>query len=456
MKAVFGLCLILLATVANVRGANIFFAGYPPATNSQLQITASVDNTPPEVTLVSCTPPEIGDNTLSSNTPRTVTCRLEGIDPGTPSSGVSLINVTFQSPDGQRKITCIAFQSPDNCTMTFPRYGATGLWTLSSVLINDRARNYAMMDREQAAAKNFFREINIVGTADTEAPNLYSFSASPLSLSVSGTSHSTFTMSLNCTDNLSGCKSGVAAFTSPIGSAQSIVKLLNFNVVTPAAGTTNMQQTSSSIFAFEGALSGGAWTLAYVRLTDGAGNAREFSATQLQSLARPANANSVTVTQPTPGQVVDAPYITDFAFAPTQIDVTNNQEPRVCFNITMEGDIQNIGGNVYFQGPGPKNNYFTVTNLRGCGSSCSEELLPSGNRRYTRCLLFTDWDYVNGVYSMTGMTIRDQAGNTRTYGRCNTDPQFQSLSPNYCPGSASRAVLSVAVLALCFVASLLF
>ncbi len=137
---------------------------------------ALTDTTPPQLVSLSFSPSSV--NTATG--PATVTVTVEVTD---DLSGVrdGSVSVNFQAPTGQSETPTLSLVSGTSldgiyrATVTFPQYGATGIWTVGPLCVFDNAENGQCPDSAMLSADGFPTQLTVTNGNASASPQTISF-----------------------------------------------------------------------------------------------------------------------------------------------------------------------------------------------------------------------------------------------------------------------------------------
>ncbi len=235
-------------------------------------------------------------------------------------SGLHAAMLAFYSPSGSKRVDCLSSAGSYSGTLTagtftcaalFPRYIETGQWQLQFLSITDKAGNTATYVRQQLAAMGLPTTLTLVGTSDTAAPALVSYSFSPSTVALSG-APVTVTGSITATDNLSGLYLAYIAFYSPTGQQ----RVDCYREPGPPNSGSPLNGTYSCSGQFTPGMESGQWRVQFVELRDQVGNARYYTTPELNRMGLPTALTVTAVSDTTP------PVLSSLSLAPLSLNTT--------------------------------------------------------------------------------------------------------------------------------------
>ncbi len=235
-------------------------------------------------------------------------------------SGLHAAVLAFYSPSGAKRVDCLSSAGSYSGTLTagtftcagvFLRYIETGQWQLKFLSITDKAGNTATYTTGQLAAMGFPTALTLVGTSDTAAPALVSYSFSPSTVTLSG-APVTVTGSITATDNLSGLYLAYIAFYSPTG--QQRVDCYR-EPGGPDSGSP-LNGTYSCSGQFLPGMESGQWRVQFIELRDRVGNARYYTTPELNLMGLPTALTVTAVSDTSP------PVLNSLSLTPLSVNTT--------------------------------------------------------------------------------------------------------------------------------------
>ena len=255
--------------------ASLVADGFP----TQVAVSGTPDTTPPQLVSLSFSTSTIN----TSAGPATVTVTAHITD---DVSGVSFAYGYFYAPSpssqyvyaplGGNRVSGTALDGIYQVTATFPRYGATGTWTLGGLTLGDVVGNTQTISTASLVADGFPTQVAVSGTPDTTPPQLVSLSFSTSTINTSA-GPATVTVTAHITDDLSGISFAYGYFYAPSPSSQYVYAPLGGNRVSGTALDGIYQVTAT--FPQYGAT--GTWTLGGLTLGDVVGNTQTISTASL-------------------------------------------------------------------------------------------------------------------------------------------------------------------------------
>ncbi|MBD2144907.1 hypothetical protein [Sphaerospermopsis sp. FACHB-1194] len=234
-------------------------------------------------------------NTSISAQSITVTAQITDDMSGLVSSNSYAI-ARFQSPSGQQSVS-VLLDSSDRTSgtaqngiysdrLTVPQFSEAGIWTLDYFSLRDAVGNRKSLYLADLQLLGFPTQFTVVGSPDTTAPSLGSFSLSTTSVNTSISAQS-ITVTAQITDDMSGLVSSnsyaIARFQSPSGQ-QSVSVLLDSSDRTSGTAQNGIDSDRLTVPQFSEA---GIWTLDYFSLRDAVGNRKSLYLADLQLLGFP-------------------------------------------------------------------------------------------------------------------------------------------------------------------------
>jgi hypothetical protein len=260
--------------------ALLFWVGVAtPAVEAQTS-----DTTPPTLAAFALTPAAI-DVTLA---PQTVTVTLRVTDDlsGVPQTCCP-VQLSFRSPSGQQNQQTVAMRQSGTsldsvwtAEITFPQFVADGLWEVGHVYLVDAVGNTSYMSSPDLLARGFPITLSVTSIPDTTPPQLQALSFAPASVDTSLADQSIAAV-LRVTDALAGIRSDCCPvqlrLASPTG------KQFTDGVAFLDPVSSNWE----TVITFPRYSEPGAWTVAYVFLTDVIGNMVFLQASDLGAAGFP-------------------------------------------------------------------------------------------------------------------------------------------------------------------------
>jgi hypothetical protein len=258
------------------RTADLTDMGLP----TQLEVAGNQDSTPPDLTVATgldFTPKQI--NTASGSA--TVNVTLSATD---DLSGLNYFIVYFHSPSGYQNQNSAVWCTPGvlTCTnsvvLTFPQFGETGVWTVSSVIVYDMVGNQKLYRTADLTANGLPTQLEVTGNQDSNPPLLSALDFTPKQINTASGS-ATVNVTLSATDDLSGLNYFIVYFHSPTG-------YQNQNSAvwcTPGVLTC----TNSVVLTFPQFSETGIWAISSVIVYDMVGNQKFYRTADLADMGLP-------------------------------------------------------------------------------------------------------------------------------------------------------------------------
>jgi len=416
---------IVVATVHSQSAGPVTYENLPIVVTKTFTVNGgrpSSDVAAPTIAAVSCTPLSItNDWVLPLN--RTVVCTVEANDPA-PGSGVAFLDLTYVSPSGKTAaFTCVhGIGIQWRCTMEFPRYCATGGWTLRSAVLKDFVGRTGTHDSTMTPA---FPTIQVAGTEDTTPPNVQCciyydedfYYTDGRQGRANGGNWDSF---LNCTDDLSGCTTVIQRWTSPD---------FDYNVTMipdegPQPGRTQFTFRSREVWYSPTPMGNQRWRFATVTVADAAGNKQTIN---LQTDYLQYGFDDPPRLDTGQDNFMEPPELISYIVSPQTIDVSGSPQ-RVCFNVTI--DDSTVAGRivVYLTDNNGDPLSRVVAGMDRCpaDASCTREEFDLGQggqtniqTRYSICGLVGNYQINPSTYTLTGIALQDKSKyRTRLYGSC--------------------------------------
>ena len=277
-------------------------------------------------------------------------------------------------------------------TETVPVTTQPGTYTVLSLEITDRAGNTRSYTTAELKALGYSTTVT-VGATDTTAPQLTGL-AFPASVDVSAAAKSV-TFGASATDNATGIASVVVHFDKDFfgGTGRGTIAI-------PGSATDSWADGSSALTTlFPTSTRSGVYTITDVVVTDGAGNARTYTAAELPGLG-------ITRTTLTVNGDKTAPQLTALTF-PATVDVSTGARiqpfaARASDNATGIASVAVTFDKNLYGGSGAS----TVI-LNGAGDSWADGASSLD--------VTIPKEAKSGLYTVARVTVTDGAGNVRTY-----------------------------------------
>jgi len=254
-----------------------------PELQPEVSQTGVGDVTAPTVHSVSASPSTINTSVSS----QIITLTMDAQD---DVSGISTYQVTLRPPSGNAAVRSYGVADVARISGTindgtfqseasFPRYSAQGRWTVSQIVIRDRAGNTSTLNAGDLEQPELQPEINQTGIGDLERPTVTSVSVSPSTIDTSE-SFQDVTVAMEAQDDISGVYYYEITFKSPSGNAT--VKTSGVGVNNLVAGSLN-DGTFRSTARFPRYSAQGQWTVSILIVHDNASNYRSDSSSVLNT-----------------------------------------------------------------------------------------------------------------------------------------------------------------------------
>jgi hypothetical protein len=360
---------------------------------NSIQVTGVSDVTPPSIVDLSFNPETID----VSNGSQMVTVSLNVTD---NLSGVDWANIEFVGPSGQFNGKAFSIVSGDvnnrvyECTLNFSQYSKAGNWYVNFIRVSDVAGNVREYDANSLANVCLPNSIQVTGTLNGDvAPSLVDLSFNPEAI-VLGGSPQNVTVALHAVDDLSGFEWGNIILKSPSGQ----ITTKTFSII---SGDT-LDGTYVCTFEFSKYSEVGIWYVDFVRMSDNAGNYREYNADSLASAGLP---NSIQVTSVSD---ITSPTLVDLSFNQETINVDENS-PIVSVTLHITDDLSGFNsGNINVQSPSGKQLVFAFLGL---------PQLVSGDENdgvYQCTLEFPQYSEA-GTWTISNLYLSDKTSNHVNY-----------------------------------------
>ena len=254
-------------------------AGFP----TELEVISVEDVTGPVLNSFDFSPKE---NIDAGTAPVNITFNWNLTD---DISGVSYGCVNFTSPSGNQYFGgwCSSYYMDENgdCTVTeqLPQYAEIGVWSVTSIYLDDNVGNYTYYDQAEIQALGFPTTFEVTSLIDdTTPPVLHDLSIDPVVINtIQGPDSATFILEL--TDDLAGVYWGCLGMTSPSGGQyQGMCVNHPYNLVD---GSLNLYQNSIQFPRYS---EFGEWTVTYIYVHDKTGNYKYYSHQDLVDMGLPA------------------------------------------------------------------------------------------------------------------------------------------------------------------------
>lgn len=257
--------------------ATIAAAGFPTILN----VTSVWDNSPPTLTAFDINPKIV--NVLYG--PASVGCEFSAYD---LASGVRYLSCSFWNPSHTQGAICDSY-APDSgttrngtwsCSFSVNQNAQPGIWQLDYVVTEDVTGNVVFIYPPQLTAAGFPTHFKVVSAPETDPPTLASFDFFPKRVDVT-TAPASVRIDMGALDAGSGLNSLSAQFNSP-SSGQMLACITSV----PLSGDSHNGLWSCNAQVTMTA-EAGTWPIAFVTLTDNAGNVRNYGENELASMQFP-------------------------------------------------------------------------------------------------------------------------------------------------------------------------
>jgi Bacterial Ig-like domain len=182
-------------------------------------------------------------------------------------SEVTYFEASFVDPSGISRLSASAKLAPSptvigSVEIVFPQFTNSGTWTLSTVFVSDSAGKTLLLDTAELNRRGFVTRLEVQSPKDRASPKLTALDFVPARIDTTDRSADVH-VAYTAIDDLSGVSHIELAFRSP-----SRTVMLRGSATIEAA-----RQVSNSILVnFPRLSEPGQWTLAFVFLSDAAGN----------------------------------------------------------------------------------------------------------------------------------------------------------------------------------------
>lgn len=362
-----------------MRAAGIFLG---LALGFALACPASDDTTPPRLRSLRLAPEEIQTTRGGSE----VTLSLTASD---DLSGVSYFEATFVDPTGASRQSVSKKFAPDtlisdSLTVRFPRFSASGVWTLSQVFLSDAAGNTTILNTDALVRAGFPTTLSVRSASDTLSPKLSLLEFAPEIDTSLGPAE--LKVKFAATDDFSGVAYVELSFASPGGTVNrgASAKL----EASPAvSGTLSLTFPRNS--------DPGEWMLHTLFLSDAAGNTLILDAKGIRELGFPATLQVKSALD------IRSPELRLLRFAPQEID-TSSGDAAVSVEFQASDDESGVKSfEVAFEGPSRS------VNCKGSSTFA----LPVKDAKGAVTVIFPK-NSEAGMWSVSKVSISDDAGNT--------------------------------------------
>jgi azurin len=355
------------------------------------------DVAPPSIVDLSFNPETI-DVSASSHL---VTITLHATD---DLSGIRQCDIYFRSPSGNQYRSTNFWGDPAlgdandgvyEHTIEFFQYSEAGTWQIDTLRLTDKAGNYKDYSADSLANIILPNTIQVISIPDVAPPSIVDLSFNPETIDVSASSH-LVTITLHATDDLSGIRQCDIYFRSPSGNQYRSTNFWG----DPALGDANdgVYEHTIEFFQYSEA---GTWQIDTLRLTDKAGNYKDYSADSLANIILPNTIQVISIPDVAP------PSIVDLSFNPETIDVSASSH-LVTITLHATDDLSGIRQcDIYFRSP--SGNQYRSTNFWG-----DPALGDANDGVYEHTIEFFQYSEA-GTWQIDTLRLTDKAGNYKDY-----------------------------------------
>ena len=267
--------------------------------------------------------------------------------------------------------------------VSFPKFSASGTWSLANVFLSDAAGNTLVLDADGVRGRGFPWQLEVRSSRDTESPKIASLDFSPSEIDTSAGA-ADVKVNYTATDDLSGVSYLELSFVSPSGA-------VHRGASAKLEAATSV--SNSITVTFPRLSEPGQWTLNVLFLSDAAGNTLVMDP---EAIVRAGIRTSLLVKS---ASDTVPPVLTSFRFAPESIDTSQGPATvRVDFTAT-----DNFSGVKYVE--------VVFVSASGVKQSASATFKPAAEVNGSVEVGFPQ-SSESGVWAVHTVVIADDAGNT--------------------------------------------